>query len=93
MGISASPLTGSATITPTQASDMMNGLWYVNLHTTAYPTGEIRGQLELMDTDRYAATYGHGGVASFGFNGRFVLNPGTLLFGWNIQWSVSKAPR
>ncbi|MFQ5971512.1 MAG: CHRD domain-containing protein [Alphaproteobacteria bacterium] len=39
------PLNGSATLTPEQAADLMNGLWYVNLHTELNPPGEIRGQL------------------------------------------------
>lgn len=41
-----SPLTGSATLTPAQVSDLMNGQCYVNVHTAANPGGEIRGQLE-----------------------------------------------
>ena len=36
---------GSATITDAQAADLMAGRWYVNLHTAAYPAGEIRGQV------------------------------------------------
>jgi len=36
-----------ATFTPTTAQllDVRNGNWYVNIHTTAFPGGEIRGQL------------------------------------------------
>jgi hypothetical protein len=41
----ASPLTGSATLTAAQASDLMNGQCYVNVHTAKNPGGEIRGQL------------------------------------------------
>lgn len=41
----ASPLSGSATLTAAQASDLMNGQCYVNVHTAANPGGEIRGQL------------------------------------------------
>lgn len=37
---------GEATLTDAQAADMLAGLWYVNIHTAAYPPGEIRGQLE-----------------------------------------------
>jgi hypothetical protein len=43
----ASPITGEARITPTQAGDLMAGLWYLNLHTAANPGGEIRGQVML----------------------------------------------
>jgi len=40
-----SPKLGSATITPTQAADVAAGLWYVNIHSSAFPGGEIRGQV------------------------------------------------
>jgi CHRD domain len=40
-----SPVTGSATLTPTQAKQFMAGDWYVNLHTKDHPGGEIRGQV------------------------------------------------
>jgi len=36
---------GSATFTPSQGSDLTEGKMYVNIHTAAYPDGEIRGQL------------------------------------------------
>jgi hypothetical protein len=41
----SSPLDGSATITPEQAKDLLDGKWYFNLHTAANPGGEIRGQV------------------------------------------------
>lgn len=34
----------------TQRADLMAGLYYVNLHTTAFPGGEIRGQLVQQTT-------------------------------------------
>jgi hypothetical protein len=37
---------GSAKLTDAQASDLMSGQYYVNIHTAANPGGEIRGQLE-----------------------------------------------
>ena len=36
---------GSATLTDTQAEDLMAGKWYVNIHTATHRHGEIRGQL------------------------------------------------
>ena len=44
-GSLASPITGNAVLTPAQASDLLAGRWYVNLHTAANPGGEIRGQV------------------------------------------------
>ena len=35
----------NVTLTAEQESDLKNDLYYVNLHTAAYPDGEIRGQL------------------------------------------------
>lgn len=42
-----SPMRGSATLTETQVADLVNGRWYVNLHTAANPGGELRGQVAL----------------------------------------------
>jgi hypothetical protein len=41
----ASPIDGSATLTPEQAKDLTDGKWYFNLHTAANPRGEVRGQI------------------------------------------------
>jgi hypothetical protein len=41
----SNPFQGSATLTDAQAADLMAGMYYVNIHTDAYPRGEIRGQL------------------------------------------------
>src|SRR5262245_52581090 len=36
---------GSATLTDEQASELMAGKWYVNVHTAANKGGEVRGQV------------------------------------------------
>ena len=38
---------GTATLTDAQETDLMNGLWYYNIHNATYPAGEIRGQVFL----------------------------------------------
>jgi hypothetical protein len=40
-----SPIEGSATLTDAQAADLMAGKLYINVHTAANKSGEIRGQL------------------------------------------------
>lgn len=41
----ASPIKGTATLTATHMQELLDGKWYVNLHTAANPDGEIRGQV------------------------------------------------
>jgi hypothetical protein len=41
-----SPKVGSTgPLTAGQIADLNNGLWYVNIHSTLFPGGEIRGQI------------------------------------------------
>jgi hypothetical protein len=40
-----SPIEGTATLTETQAADLLAGKWYANIHTQANPGGELRGQM------------------------------------------------
>ena len=41
----ASPLQGAAHLTEAQIGDLVAGRWYINIHTAANPSGEIRGQV------------------------------------------------
>ena len=40
-----SPFKGQQTLTAEQATQFLGGLWYINIHTPAYPGGELRGQV------------------------------------------------
>jgi hypothetical protein len=40
-----SPIQGTATLTENQATDLLAGKWYANIHTAANPGGELRGQM------------------------------------------------
>ena len=45
VGGTSGTITGQTTITPTQLSQLRQHLGYVNVHSTNFPGGEIRGQL------------------------------------------------
>ncbi len=47
VGGTAGTISGSAAITPTQISQLRSHLGYVNVHSTNFPGGEIRGQLGI----------------------------------------------
>ena len=47
-GAMGSPIEGKATLTAAQMADLLAGRWYVNLHTAAHPTGEVRGQVAVL---------------------------------------------
>jgi hypothetical protein len=40
-----SPIQGTAALTESQATDLLAGKWYANIHTTMNPGGELRGQM------------------------------------------------
>lgn len=48
-GTVTSPMDGQATLTPAQMAELLAGRWYVNIHTRAFPGGEIRGQMVLRE--------------------------------------------
>ncbi|MGI0015969.1 MAG: CHRD domain-containing protein, partial [Nitrososphaera sp.] len=77
-----SPMNGSAVLTPEQASSLLDGRIYINIHTGSNPNGEIRGQVSCEQTDE-------GFLDSFnleecdlspnGSNSYFFLEPGYKL--------------
>lgn len=40
-----SPVKGQVKLSPQQASDVLAGLWYLNIHSDLFPPGEIRAQV------------------------------------------------
>ncbi|MBX3237007.1 MAG: CHRD domain-containing protein [Nitrospiraceae bacterium] len=38
-------LTGSAVLNAVQQSNLLSGLWYINVHSSLFTSGEIRGQV------------------------------------------------
>lgn len=46
--LTSGTIVGSRTITPLLASQIESGLTYVNIHTSLFPGGEIRGQIETV---------------------------------------------
>ena len=48
-GATKGQMEGRATLTESQAADLLAGRWYVSIRTSVYPNGEIRGQLVLHE--------------------------------------------
>jgi hypothetical protein len=59
--VATSPFTVSGTVTDAQITGLLSGTYYVNLHTTAYPAGEISGTLMKTGTTGGGGGGGGGG--------------------------------
>lgn len=57
-----SPSIGGTGITDLQEASIMAGLWYVNIHSTVFPGGEIRGQ--VVPAPSAAAVLGLAGLGA-----------------------------
>ena len=44
-GVAGPPVVGNAVLAAGQVTDLLAGLWYLNLHTDVFGAGEIRGQV------------------------------------------------
>lgn len=64
IGTASNPISGSATLTAAQAADLQNRLWYINLHTSDFSAGEIRGQVLPALTNYWNLNEGTGLTAA-----------------------------
>ena len=53
-----SPLAGVWNLTPQDATELVAGRIYVNIHTELFPNGEIRGNFHLTQVAAEPATWG-----------------------------------
>jgi hypothetical protein len=60
IAIGSNPSLGSATLNASQESDLLAGLWYVNIHTTPFLGGEIRGQVNVVPIPAAIWLFGSG---------------------------------
>jgi hypothetical protein len=60
VGSTSGSVNYSGTLTSLQASELLGGLFYVNVHSTQFPGGEIRGQI-LATPVPESSTYALGG--------------------------------
>ena len=44
-GVTSGSISDTVTLNETQEADLLAGLWYINIHSSAFPGGEVRGQL------------------------------------------------
>ncbi len=48
IGVTSGVFSGTATLTATQETQLLGGLWYINIHSSFRPGGEIRGQVSAV---------------------------------------------
>ena len=74
-----SPMKGSAELTQEQASQLLHGQMYINVHTAANPNGEIRGQVSCESApnggSQNTATLA---IGEKQFDIQYSINGGTL---------------
>lgn len=73
--------TGFVVLTPAEEADLFNGRWFVEIETTDFPSGEIRGRIHLgaavPEPEQYALA-GSIALVGFGVWRRFGRRPVAL---------------
>lgn len=59
-GVTSGAYGNSHVLTASQETQIMSGLWYFNIHSSAFPGGEIRGQITLVPAPSAIALLGLG---------------------------------
>ena len=92
--VASSPIIGRATLTTTTRVDsLINGFYYVNLHTPAYPGGEIRGNVRVNGPIKLKAILNGAGekpaptpsAATGTFAG--IVDPSTRVLSYTVTYS------
>jgi hypothetical protein len=81
----------SITLTPAQVQDLKNGLYYINVHSSNFPTGEIRGQFASpasavtmqFSATSYVVNENAGSVTVSVTRSGNTANPSTINFATN----------
>lgn len=73
----AGKMGGSITLTSTQETDLLTGKWYFNIHSAAFPSGEIRGQL-VENSNTYNGAVFNASAGTVTFPNVYV--PGTGIY-------------
>ncbi|HMN39264.1 MAG TPA: CHRD domain-containing protein [Phycisphaerales bacterium] len=64
VGVTSGSLGDTIALTAVQESDLLNGLWYMNIHSSAFPGGEIRGQINPVPAPGAGALVGLAGLCA-----------------------------
>ncbi len=68
LGVTSGSFSPSFTLTASQETELLGGLWYVNIHTSFRPGGEIRGQIYPVAPKSLDLTYLIEGLYNGGTN-------------------------
>jgi CHRD domain-containing protein len=92
-------MNNSPVLTPAQQADMLSNLHYANIHSTAFPGGEIRGQILLVGTTSTTTTTASTSTTTTTLASGVQLKPSKILlvknppagaFKRKIVWKVKE---